>query len=126
MSRAWTSDSGFSLVEALVALFVFALAGVAVVQLQTYSLQSFTRVERQALGGIVAQNKLTEAVAAAQAPDLGTTQGVEALGGRSWGWRMLVSPTADPATRRIDVEVGDVQARLPAAKARGFVTVSGP
>jgi general secretion pathway protein I len=111
------------LVETLVALFVFALAGVAVVQLQTYSLATFARVETQTLGGIVAQNRLTETIAGRDAPDLGVREGETELGGRRWRWRMEVAATDDPATRRIDVDVADAAADAPAARARGFISV---
>jgi general secretion pathway protein I len=129
MSRASNRappDAGFTLVEALTALFVFALAGVALVQLETFSLATFTRVERQALGSIVAQNRLTETVAALQRPDLGVSEGQSELGGRTWRWRMRVAATQDPLTRRIDVEVREASADAPAASAHAFISAAGP
>ncbi|MBL8549598.1 MAG: type II secretion system minor pseudopilin GspI [Hyphomonadaceae bacterium] len=108
------------------ALFVFALAGVALVQMQTFSLMTFARVETHALAGIVAQNRLTEAVAATAPPDLGTSAGEETMGGRTWRWRMVVSPTTEAEVRRVDVEVRDAAAPAQAVNARGFVTVEAP
>jgi general secretion pathway protein I len=125
MSRASTRsrpDAGFSLVEALVALFVFALAGVALVELQSYSLATFSRVEQQALGGMVAHNKLTETLASYQTPDLGVSRGETKLGGRQWRWRMNVAATEDPVTRRVEVEVADAATNVPAARAHAFVS----
>lgn len=122
-NKSRSSDDGFSLVEGLVALFVFALAGVALVQLQTFSLMSFTRVETHALGGIVAQNRLTEAAATMTPPDLGASAGEETMGGRRWQWKMLVSPTNDETIRRVDVEVRDAGAPAQAVSARAFIPV---
>jgi general secretion pathway protein I len=120
-SNSARADAGFSLVESLVALFVFALAGVALVQLQTYSLTTFTRVELQALGGIVAQNRLTETVASLRPPELGSSEGETTLGGRRWRWRMQVAATEDPVTRRVEVVVTDIAADAQAVRAHAFV-----
>ena len=119
------ADAGFSVVEALVALAVFAMAGVALVQLQAHSVATLTRVEARALASVVAQNKLVDAFAATQAPDLGASEGEARLGGRDWRWRMAVSATADPMTRRVAIDVREARGGDPLAQAYAFVSVSG-
>lgn len=113
MSRA-PNDQGFSLVEALVALGVFAMAGVALVQLQTHALSTFTRVEERALADLVAQNRMTEMVAARAIPPLGVKQEDVAFAGRDWDLEITVARTPDARTRRVSVAVG-------AATAHAFV-----
>jgi general secretion pathway protein I len=123
--RPTLADAGFSVVEALVALAVFAMAGVALVQLQAHSVATLTRVEARALASVVAQNKLVDAYAATQAPDLGASEGEARLGGRDWRWRMAVSATADPMTRRVAIDVREARGGDPLAQAYAFVSVSG-
>ncbi len=118
-------DGGFSIVEALVALAVFAMAGVGLVQLQTHSLSTLTRVERNALALMVAQNQLVAAIGATAAPDLGASQGETMNAGRTWRWQMRVAPTEDAAIRRIDVSVVEQPAVAPPVVVHAF-RAAGP
>ena len=94
-------ESGFTVVETLVALFVFALAGVGLISMQTQSIESYARVETRALASIVAENQLTDAMALRTPPPVGLREGQTELGGRSWRWRLDVAATDDPATLRM-------------------------
>jgi len=126
MSRAASDragEAGFSVVEALVALFVFAVAGVALVQLQAHSLRTFADVETRALGAILAQNALVEAVAAPAPPDLGLRDDQPELAGRHWRRRVAVEATPDPAMRRVTVLVREPGRDAPVAQAQGFVVI---
>lgn len=117
------SEAGYSIVEALVALFVFALAAVGLVQLQATSIGAFTRVEERTLAGLVAQNTLTEAMAAAQAPAIGVREGEAEMAGRAWRWRQEITATADARVRRVSVRVLNPSGRA-AAEAHGFRAAS--
>jgi general secretion pathway protein I len=124
--RLWVSrDGGFSVVEALVALAVFAMAGVALVQLQAHSLTTLTRVERAALGAIVAQNQLVEAAASASPPELGEREGEAKLGGRDWRWKLRVEAASGAETRRVAVVVFAAPSGQQAAMAEAFVAAPG-
>ncbi|MGE3248964.1 MAG: type II secretion system minor pseudopilin GspI [Hyphomonadaceae bacterium] len=123
MSRA-KADSGFSIVEALVALAVFASAGVGLIALQTQSARTLTRVETRALGAIVAQNTLTETLASGTALSLGTSEGETALAGRAWRWRLVREATQDAGTLRVSVVV--TLDGAPAAEAHGFAARGAP
>lgn len=97
---------GFTLVEMLVALAVFSLAAMALLNLSGESTRSAQRVETRTLGGMVAENVAVEAAAA---PTLGEGEasGQAALGGRNWQWTRVVLATDDPELLRIDVRVRD-------------------
>lgn len=112
-------DFGFSMVEALVALAVFALAGVGLVSLQTHSVSSLHKVETQALASVVAQNTLVETIAARTPPDIGTTEEEVRYGGRTWRWRRVIEPTTEAGVVRVTVSVVD------AAKAGQPVRIHG-
>ncbi|RZJ27228.1 MAG: type II secretion system protein GspI [Brevundimonas sp.] len=97
---------GFTLVEMLVALAVFSLAAMALLNLSGESTRSAQRVETRTLGGMVAENVAVEA-AVAPALSEGESAGASDLGGRRWAWSRAVTATADPELLRIDVRVRD-------------------
>lgn len=98
--------AGFSLIETLVALAVFGLAALALVNLTTESVRAASRVEARLLAGIVADNLLVEALAAPDAPAPGESEGVRRIAGRDWPWRRSVQG-ADAGLIRIEVRVLD-------------------
>lgn len=120
-----SQDAGFSLVEALVALSVFAVAGLALAQLQTQSLRTLSDVESRALASFVAQNKMVQVLAAASPPAIGTTRQEVRLANRDWTIRVQTEPTSAAGTRRIDVHVFAGEVEVPLAQSTGFATVPG-
>jgi general secretion pathway protein I len=118
-------DAGFSLIEALVALSVFAVAGLALAQLQTQSLRTLTDVESRALAGFVAQNKMVQVLAAPSPPAIGTTREEVRLAERDWTLRTQTEPTAVAETLRIDVFVFEGESDVPLARSTGFATIPG-
>jgi len=99
------SESGFSLVEALVALAVFAMAGVSLVQMQSSSLSTFARVETRALADLLAQNTLTEIVSAQAPPSAGAREENVAFADRQWTRSISVVDVPGADTRRVTVEI---------------------
>ena len=95
---------GFSLVELLVALAVFSLAAMALLNLSGENTRSAARVETRTLGGLVAENIAVEAMIAPAIPE-GETSGVVSLAGRQWRWIRTVAATDDPELQRIDIRV---------------------
>jgi general secretion pathway protein I len=114
-------DQGFTLVEALVALSVFALAGVGLVSLQAYSISTLRGVESHVLAGMVAQNLLVETIASRTSPDLGVEAGEVSMGERNWSWRRGIEPTSDPGVVRVSVTVSETgRANASPVEAHGF------
>lgn len=101
------SRGGFSLIELLVALAVFSLAAMALLNLAAENTRTAARVEVRALAAIVAENRAVELLVAPAPPAPGVDEGVEALAGRDWRWRRTVTATARPEILRIDVEVAE-------------------
>ncbi|WP_374515512.1 type II secretion system minor pseudopilin GspI [Brevundimonas sp.] len=99
---------GFSLVELLVALAVFSLAAMALLNLSGENTRSAARVEDRTLGGVVAENL---AVEAAVTPGLaeGESAGVANLADRSWAWTRTVAATDDPDLLRVDIRVSTTE-----------------
>ncbi len=121
------NDDGFTVVETLVALFVFAVAGVGLISMQTQSIDTYARVEGRALASIVAENQLIDAMALNTPPPVGMRDGETQLGGRTWHWRLDVLATNDPATLRMEVSAFAPEQELPAATVSAYrMSGNGP
>lgn len=100
------AERGFTLVEVLVALAVFALVALTAIRLTGLSLASTDQLDRRAVGGIVARNVAIEALID-PALARGTAQGRDTNASRKWLWTRRVGPAPDPALVAIAVEVTD-------------------
>lgn len=105
--RTPAASAGFTVVETLVALFVFALAGGSLIAMQSQSASALSRVETRALASLTAENNLIDALAKRSALELGTRTGEVELAGRSWDWTLEVARTDDPTTLRLKSGVAD-------------------
>ena len=102
--------AGFTLVELLVALAVFSLAALALLNLSAENTRSAARVETRTLGGVVAENLAVEAMIGASVSE-GSASGQTALAGRTWRWTRTVTATDDPDLLRIDIRVRDADSQ---------------
>ncbi len=98
-------QEGFSLLEVIVAIAVFSLGALAVINVLGEDTRSAEADERRALAGIVAENQLAGAMALTRSPLIGVTRGAETALARRWEWEMRVAPSPDPRILRIDVSV---------------------
>ena len=96
------------MIELLVALAVFSLAALALLNLSAENTRSAARVETRTLGGIVAENLAVEAMITPAISE-GTTSGQTPLAGRPWTWTRTVTPTPEPDLLRIHITVNDPQ-----------------
>lgn len=99
------AEAGFSLVEMLVALAVFSLAVLALLNLSGQNARTALVVEEQVLAGVVADNVAAESLLAPAGALAGPGEGREHAGGRDWQWRRRPVPTAVAGLVRIDVDV---------------------
>lgn len=95
---------GFTLVEMLVALAVFGLSAMALLNLAGENTRSAARVESRTLGGVVADNLVIEALIAPSLSD-GVSNGRTHLAGRDWTWTRTVTPTDVADLQRVEVRV---------------------
>ncbi len=103
-----TERSGFTLIEVLVALAVFSLAALALLNLAGENTRSAARVETRTLGGIVADNVAVEAVTTPALAE-GLADGRVQLAGRDWRWVRTVAGTDDVDIQRIEIRVADAE-----------------
>ncbi|MDN3653000.1 type II secretion system minor pseudopilin GspI [Thalassotalea ponticola] len=95
---------GFTLIEVLIALTVFALAGTAVLSIASTSVNGTARIEAQTLATWVAANQLVETNLQAQWPPTKKTGRAE-MAGHEWHWQRIVEATEDKNMRAVTVEV---------------------
>jgi general secretion pathway protein I len=101
--RASAAARGFSLVEMLVALAVFALAAMALLHLAAENTRAAFAAEERVLAGVVADNLAVDAMLEpAPGPD---AQGVAQAAGRAWRWTRRTRATAAGDLLRIDIAV---------------------
>jgi general secretion pathway protein I len=121
------AEGGISIVETLVALFVFALAAVALISMQAQSVETYSRVETRALGAIVIENAVIDVMADRASISLGVREGTTELAGRSWRWKMDVLSTGDPESVRIEATAFLGEEAAPTAHLSAFrLTGSAP
>ncbi|MGO1541864.1 MAG: type II secretion system minor pseudopilin GspI [Luteimonas sp.] len=98
-------SSGFTLLELLVALGVFSLVVLALLNLAGESTRTAVIVEERVLAGIVAENRAVEAAVEPLAELAAHGEGTEHLGDRDWHWTRALGGTDDEAIVRIDIAV---------------------
>ncbi|MFN3913066.1 type II secretion system minor pseudopilin GspI [Hyphomonas sp.] len=97
--------SGFSLIEVLVAMAVFSLAAIPLVQLMTQTLTGAGHIEQRFLAGVVADNVIADATVGLLDTVEGPFAGVESQKGRAFEWSAAILPTQSNDIAAIRVEV---------------------
>ena len=97
--------AGFSLIEMLVALAVFALAVLGLMNLSGESTRTAVAIEERVLAAVVADNVAVEAATVDVRELADEASGREEAGGRDWRWTRSTTPTADPSLLRVDIQV---------------------
>ena len=98
-----STEAGFTLIEMLVALSVFAIAALALMRLDGYALSTAADLDGRTMANLVARN---EAALTATDPGpiaRGTTVSNVSNGGREFVVRKTIAPTADARLVRIDL-----------------------
>lgn len=89
----------------LVALAVFALAVLGLLNLAGESTRTAVAIEEKVLAAVVADNVAVDAATLDVRALADAAEGREEAGGIAWRWTRTTTPTADPALLRVDVRV---------------------
>ncbi|WP_296217391.1 type II secretion system minor pseudopilin GspI [Pseudomonas sp. UBA2684] len=120
-------SAGFTLLEVLVALAIFALVAASVLTASARSLQTAARLEDKTLAMWIADNRLTELQLADTPPGDGRDQGELEFAGRRWQWQSEIQATSEPSMRRVTLWVAPRPERSVSGdlRERAAVSLSG-
>jgi general secretion pathway protein I len=106
-------QAGFTLLEMLVALAVFAIAALTLVRLDAYALRTAGDLEARQAAQRLARNMATMVMTDPASPVLGVVRGDIISAGHQWQWQQAVTRAPDPQFQfvRISVNAKDGSAR---------------
>ena len=113
-------NSGFTLVEVLVALAIVSIALMAALRAAGQGTSAAGELRLRLFASWVAENRLAEHRARGDWLALGITRGAQSQGGYEYAWREEVIATPNTAFRRIDVFVF-----APAEESRALARLTG-
>ncbi|AHL73702.1 general secretion pathway protein GspI [Stutzerimonas stutzeri] len=111
MSRIPLRSRGFTLLEVMVALAIFAIVAAVVLTAAGRSVNNAGRLEALTLAGWIADNRLTELQLQQPAPSIGREDQELEFGGRQWQTLSEVETSGTPGLLRIRVWVAAVEPR---------------
>ncbi|MCQ2030602.1 type II secretion system protein GspI [Stutzerimonas zhaodongensis] len=111
MSAGRSQARGFTLLEVLVALAIFAIVAAVVLTAAGRSVNNAGRLETLTLAGWIADNRLTELQLLQPAPAMGREDQNLDFGGRKWQTLSQVETSGTPGLLRIQVWVAEVEPR---------------
>lgn len=97
---------GFTLIEVLVALAVFAVASIGLYSVTEQNLLNAARLEEKTMAHWVAMNKMVEIQALPGWPRLGTQDRKVEMAEREWEVKTVISKTSLKTLRKIEIKVG--------------------
>lgn len=117
MRRDPVRPNGFTLLELLVALAVFAIAALALLQMEGASIARTADLDQRLLREIVAQNMAAEILTDPAPPSTGSATGTIENAGRKFQWIRTVAPLADYGVLGITLSVRET---TPGAASQAF------
>lgn len=96
---------GFTLIEVMLAMAIFSIAGVAILGAAESNVRNLGHIEQKVLASWVASNQLVETTLDKKWPPKNNKKGKVELAGREWFWQQKVIKTTDKDMRAIVMEV---------------------
>ncbi|MBL4910438.1 MAG: type II secretion system minor pseudopilin GspI [Alteromonadaceae bacterium] len=97
--------TGFTLIEVMLAMAIFAIAGTAILGAADTNLRALSKLEQNTIANWVVSNQLVEATLNKQWPPRNNKQGQVELAGIEWFWQQKVIKTTDKNMRALVMEV---------------------
>lgn len=116
MKQAMDNEQGFSLIEALVAMLILALASIGLIRASEAHIDSIRGLERRAAADLVAHNRLAE-LRLHISPLPNETD----MLGERWAIAVSEKATDDPELRAITIAVRPADEQASLARLEGFV-----
>jgi general secretion pathway protein I len=100
-----TKTLGFTLIEVMLALAVFSIAGIALLTTASNNARNNGHLENIMLANWVSSNQLVATTLLKTWPPKNNLKGEVELAGRAWFWKQTVIKTTDDDMRAIVMEV---------------------
>lgn len=98
-------NTGFTLLEVMVALFIVAIALGGVIKVMGNAAQNSSRLTSKTFAQWVALNQVAKLRITKQWPKLGENKGKEEMAGREWEWVQTTIKTEDENIKRVEISV---------------------
>ncbi|MBL4632078.1 MAG: type II secretion system minor pseudopilin GspI [Paraglaciecola sp.] len=95
-----------TLLEVMVALFIFAITGTAIMKAASDHLTGVGQIEDITFATWVVNNRLTQLHIDSTWPVKNNKKGEQEMAGRTWYWQQRVTKTADSDMVKVEVSVG--------------------
>jgi len=96
---------GFTLIEVMLAMAVFSIAGIALLNAAVNNARNIGHLEDKMFANWVAANQLVSAHLIERWPPKNNLKGNVELAGRTWFWQQKVAKTQDKNMREIVMEI---------------------
>lgn len=103
------ADSGFTLLEVVIALAIIGIAMGAAIRASSYGADRAYALRERTLAGWVASNIANEILATRTFPEMSAREGKAQQGEYAFIWRQEVSATANLSFRRVEIKVFDAE-----------------
>lgn len=105
MSKKNHPQTGFTVLEVLVAIFIIAIALGGAIYTTGRAASNEKILSDQTFARWVAMNRIAEEKIKRSFPKVGNTNGTETMAGIKWKWQQKTLSTEIPEVRRIEVSV---------------------
>lgn len=100
-----SKKTGFTLIEVMLAMAVFAIAGVALLGVADNNYRHISHLEEQMFANWVASNQLVEVSLDKTWPPKNNRKGKVEMAGRTWYWQQKVIKTTNKELRSLVMEI---------------------
>lgn len=104
-NRQLKKTLGFTLIEVMLAMAVFSIAGIALLSAATNNARNIGYLEDKMFANWVASNQLVATHLEEKWPPKNNLKGEVELAGRAWFWQQKVTKTTDKDMREIVMEI---------------------
>lgn len=112
---------GFTLIEVMLAMSIFALAALAALQVASEHMRSISYIEERTFATMVAANRMAQVHYQDVWPPQHEAEGEMMMAGRRWIWRQEVVETLTDGLREVTVRVYAEDEEQEEARLTGFV-----
>ncbi|NIY94182.1 type II secretion system minor pseudopilin GspI [Vibrio diazotrophicus] len=110
---------GFTLLEVLVALAIFATAAVSVIRAVSQHINTVQYLEEKTFASMVIDNQMALVMLAPK--ELRAKKGTESLAGRTWYWKVTPIETSSGYLSAFDISVSVDETASPITTVRSYV-----